>query len=501
MQYFYLSRVHSDAAVSYVVANAIIDTGKLFPHDFWFGNDIFLLRPQFILALLLKFGLTGYQAYSIACALTVGVCVATVAMAGRWLGFSLRRSIVLTALTFIPLGYTEFDFLLGQQSHLVQTALSLVFIFAAIGSRDDSKRVPLTIVSCLTLGMITADSAPRGVLLFSAYVISATMYGRNLRTGLKLHTLLFLFMTAGFAANYLISQNIHKVGIGGTLRFSSALVSVEKIGDLVDAFFSRFGDLRIFNRSNLSFADQVSYAAKFLWCSLLIYQLFRSAYSALWPKSDDDCKAIDQISITGSILVLAGAVIVCTFQFETDPRHFLTGLIYLKYALFASLMERATKLGVARAYIQIVLVLTVLLASTPIIAFSTPALRDVEAREAAVRISEAEKLKQAAKSISSVHPVVLFGEYWTTTVFELLTDSSVVSAPLAVWVGEIEPTRWLARPSNYCNQATALAIFTSKDQILKEVLSKKTRLTFLYQFNGNSIFKIEGKAISSCPNQ
>jgi len=107
-KYFYQSYINGDDNATLVLAGAIVETKRMFPRDFYYGNDLIFLRPQFAIAMFLIFGFSGYEAYSYGCSLMLAICVLLLMAGFQWsLSYGAVKALAATAMLLVPLGYTE----------------------------------------------------------------------------------------------------------------------------------------------------------------------------------------------------------------------------------------------------------------------------------------------------------------------------------------------------------------------------------------------------------
>ncbi|EDV4339542.1 hypothetical protein OQ369_004363, partial [Salmonella enterica subsp. enterica serovar Montevideo] len=71
--YIYPNFFHADSAAYQVLASAIRDEGVLLPHDFFYGNQLIMLKISPFIALANCIGFSGYKAYAIGGA--IAICV------------------------------------------------------------------------------------------------------------------------------------------------------------------------------------------------------------------------------------------------------------------------------------------------------------------------------------------------------------------------------------------------------------------------------------------
>jgi hypothetical protein len=170
MHLYYWRWFHSDSAAAYIVAQQILNEGRLFPSRFIFGNDLFLLRPQFAIALLMKLGMSGYGAYALATSLMFAVAYGIVAFCLILCQPRGAVPFIATCLLFIPISMNEVDFILGQQSHLMQSSLALIAAILFYRTSQDLAGRFAAFVLLVIISLLTVDSIMRALLAASAII-------------------------------------------------------------------------------------------------------------------------------------------------------------------------------------------------------------------------------------------------------------------------------------------------------------------------------------------
>lgn len=111
--HLYLSEFfHADSAAYQVLASAIRDEGALLPHDFFYGNQLIMLKISPFIALANYIGFSGYKAYAIGGA--IAICVwfyICNLIISKYCG-NKYFSLLLSTCLFIPLGMDDIDFYL-----------------------------------------------------------------------------------------------------------------------------------------------------------------------------------------------------------------------------------------------------------------------------------------------------------------------------------------------------------------------------------------------------
>jgi hypothetical protein len=191
---------HSDSAAIQVLAQAMADEMSLLPHDFFYGNQLILLRANLFIAPALKFGFTGYTAYVMGSAINFSVFFLITFLTLETLFRHWAKSLFLSVLFFLPLDYNEADYVLGQQSHLASVVFALVLAVHSYRACWHKEWRSLVIASSVVFLM--AVESPMRVLLVLlplALVIAAT---GKARSSAKLSLALVIAFVVGYIGNF-----------------------------------------------------------------------------------------------------------------------------------------------------------------------------------------------------------------------------------------------------------------------------------------------------------
>ncbi|HHL9594593.1 TPA: hypothetical protein ACQ98W_004852, partial [Citrobacter braakii] len=125
VKWIYSITFHADAAAMQVLAQAIYESRSILPHDFYYGNQLILLRSEVPIALAMAMGFKGYAAFVIGSAL--GISIWTVILFTS-LYCVFKKFLAAAFYTFcllfpVSIGFDN-DLILGQQSHLANVVLS-----------------------------------------------------------------------------------------------------------------------------------------------------------------------------------------------------------------------------------------------------------------------------------------------------------------------------------------------------------------------------------------
>lgn len=490
---FYPSLINGDDNATLILSNAIIETRRMFPKDFYYGNDLIFLRSQFAIALFGKLGFSGYQAYAYGCSLMLAVCVPLLMAAFQWsLSYGAIKAFAAAAMLLVPLGYTEYEFMIGQQSHLVQTTLSIIGVLAIVRSRKSAGNFPLAVIFAVSF-LIGCDSPLRGALLISIYLavlLLVHMAGEISRRTLGSCSIAVL---AGAALGLLAHRriNVEIVGVESKLTFQPLGLALDRIaemwGILLDLFF---GFLQIAEFHGPGAIQPVFYAkivATVAFIAICAFLLVSALVRIYRGKSLSDASVV---ALSGAGLVAAGAIAVGFSHLDLDIRHYLTGLVLLKLSLILFVLE----LG---AIPVIASVATLVLASP----FMAPLLSDE------YRLSRSKFTQEYDDVIATIggivaenglkKPVVLYGIFENTMIYGLMDSALISAAPIVYNEKSIDRYRCLSRPSSYCRTDDAILAVGPSETVLGAFAARVGRkvgatgkLTF---------YVVPGNSLSDCP--
>ncbi|HBN4893124.1 TPA: hypothetical protein L2X82_005663, partial [Escherichia coli] len=203
IKWVYSSYFHGDSAVMQVLGQAIYDSISILPHDFYFGNQLILLRSGLPIAIAIFLGFHGYDAFVVGFALGI-VAWSLVLYFSLSCAFKTKWQPFL--FTFCLLFPTSFgfdsDFILGQQSHLANVILLLAaLIFYVLNISSGYKR--FLILSGCSFFIICVEEPIRAAFLLLTIIFISIICFDYKKYYLKL-IVLFSFALLGSLCNKLL---------------------------------------------------------------------------------------------------------------------------------------------------------------------------------------------------------------------------------------------------------------------------------------------------------
>ena len=480
--YYYPVVFNSDSAAIQVLAQAMADEMSLLPHDFSYGNQLILFRANLFIAPVLKLGLTGYNAYVVGSAINFSVFFLITFLTLETLYRQWTKSLFLTVLFFLPLGFNEAEFMLGQQSHLANVVFILMIAVHSYRACWHKEWRGLVIASSVVF-LMTLETPMRVlfVLLPLALVIATT--GKARSAG-KLSLALVIAFVVGYIGNrYLVMT--HPIAADfSNMPFTTSDRLVIRVGemlkDFVDGYigFSQFIGMQTKPRVHL-----VLYGLKTLvlvsFLGLFYWLAKRLAERALKPWMDNsgtiqgEPQAMEFIGMLGITGVLTGLWMNAAIELypEGITRHFLWALQLCKLALCAYTLNALAYLIPKPLPRYGVLFVLALLSSTVASSFlfapyRTQLHQNIESKTNLPIDGKIQEL-MLIHGINSIYS----GDFWNALRLEVLIPPAK-AAELSVSDGSVFFRQWLTRPSMRCIDGNVFYLL-DRSKINEEFIARR----------------------------
>ena len=489
---FYISRIISDTSAHYIYGELIYENFEFFPKDFYYANDIFFLRPHYIIAILLALGITGFKNYALACSfvLAIGVCAVAYIIL-RLLKLSFWQACIIAIAVFLPFGYTEYEFILAQQSHLQQTVITLVstlFLYAAFRTKKEKLLIP----TAVGIFLLAWDSPLRSLLLLAAYIWSALL--------IRIQWSLFFRMTGILSISFIIGACINK-SIDVTIHGVQSKLVLAHLSDiaihlqmLIQNFLSEYLGTEDFAEFPLNAFTCAALLAKSLICIALLIAFLQSLIkSILMENTQKNIDGADFVNLVGAIICMCGLCISLITYIDADVRHFLPGIILIKLAICIRIFGSLTISKTTQLLAGAVLILA--LAVVPKIIY-----KDLQKQDHTSDIENddfAHQIRLITEQNNLAIPVTLYGTFGNIVAFEILMPDLIHTAPITYANDELHIYKWLSRPSRYCLHGSVLIMAESDDKGLETLIQKLGGLYVGKSFD-KAIYKIEGRVLQEC---
>jgi len=452
---FYPAVFHSDSAAHQVLAQAMVDEGSLLPSDFAYGNQLILWRNNVFIAPALWLGAQGYRAYAIGSAVNFTVLFLIAFLCIEAVVRDWRRSLLAGWLLFLPLGHSEADFVLGQQSHLAAVVFPLV-IALCVYRAGNGDRPALLLGSC-AVGLMVLEAPTRAAMVLVPLAMAVIACGRT-RTSRGAGAAMLAGAVAGFAGNQWLARSREVTGIPAVAvaaydHFLSRANQLLK--GFVDFFigFNQFdgapataGNLALYGFKTLALG---AFVALSLWIAVRLAR--RHLDSPLPPLP---VSAAEFLGVAGLAGALLGFWIVCAIEYWLDIRHFLWALAMLKLVLILWALKAVAPAGRVRWLALGAFVVAAVLMSTPTVRMVFPAYRQQLKAEFTThtRIPFAGRVQAHMRELGTNR---IYGEYWETLRLQVLVPGANASV-LLINGGDVQFVSFLTRPSLKCVDGSVL---------------------------------------------
>ncbi len=484
MYFYYWQRFNGDSAIAYVVAEQINAEGRLWPAHFNFSNDIFFLRPQFAIAIFQRLGMTGYPAYATGCAAMFAFAVGCLFRALSPSEGAVWTKAFWVLLFFVPLGYNDIEFILGQQSHLLQTTFAICLVLLVVSSATSStlKFGRLATITLLA-GMLVADSPLRGLMsvtltcVIALYALPPSKYLKRACIAVSVGLVLGLLVYS------MISRNLSVMGISYYLVSVGSGDYVDRLGMLASEFISAQGGISYFQGLELKplvVIASVSQGFILFGIVTLLMALIWETVSIAWRRQG--ATAISEqgelemsrtqsitVGMVGAALALVSLLLVLNTKLDPISRHILPGIELVKFC-GVGLVLYVIKRGTNQARFLGLGIIAMIFASSPVISvlFSGD-VRENETKERAQLYVLLNGLK-ALPEISEPKSGRLLGDHWNVYRFAVLTDTKLKPLPIGTWPGELIASNWLSVQDRICetNLGSNVFILGPGDELIAE---------------------------------
>ncbi|HEN5012677.1 hypothetical protein OW944_19240 [Klebsiella pneumoniae] len=494
-KFFYTNYIHGDAAVMKTLARAIIDSHSLLPKDFYYGNQIIFLRSSTFIALAMMLGFNGFNAF------VVGSCLS----AGLWFSlvyYSLKKVLKLKATSlacvlsvFIPFGYNDNDFMLGQQSHLAIASLTLICTIFTYLYIKGCRNIDLLVVffTCL---LITSESPIRGAMISFPILTSTLLIYKN-KESFKIVVCSLFSLLCGAIVNHFLLKHTGRLQVD--LSESMKILSLDSdISNIINISLSLIKTSTSVNLySGLPVVSIAFVFYSFIILAIVLSCIFfarslKELYALSLQKFSistlSECDFKIFISSAAALALIVN--IVATAFFNPDsPRHIIPAVAIFEVAFTLTALNVLGKLTLRKKTLPEILLVMFYLCNSFWVAFS------LNTNLVYPNITFLPKNKfiitPVESAIRDTGIVNLYGtNFWRIMPLGLLSNDIIT--------GEISPSgnkffarHWLSRKSAFCQKKDVLYVLfndSQDDRKLEGQLSKRGGI-LLYEGPSMKIYK------------
>lgn len=477
--WFYPLFFHGDSAAMHVLGSAIYDETSLLPRDFYFGNQLVMLRSSPFIALATALGFSGYDSFAIGSAMSI-------AFWGGVLFYLLRMYVSSHALSFalliallIPIGPWDEDLLLGQQSHLSNAILALGLTLGAAKYVGSEQRSAL-VVATLCLLLMSVESPIRGLLVLVPLIGAVYLFAANWQFKR------IIWVTGGvFVASFVMNKLLLGWRPIALNHFSSIRLSStdEIIGNLSRTTLETIHSVTMisyFDGAKLTVGGLIVLGLGLLilgaYSLTIIYGLravFQGVTQKLYPEQTNKASLSGDVSqmlviSTAALGVVVGALAVATLNPDSS-RHYLWAVFVLKFCMLKWLFDWLQSHTPPSIAIAVPLLLC-FFASTWFGVLGRH-FKDLDqillAKSFPDHVQQIERIS-ADRGINRI-----YGEdFWRMMPLNSLVQE-MRAQPIVADGGELKPYTWLSRPSWSCPGEPVM--FLLKDGPVDQIIESQLR--------------------------
>ncbi|MBT9431598.1 hypothetical protein JZM24_04500 [Candidatus Sodalis endolongispinus] len=369
-QYFiYPIYFHGDAAAMKILARAIVEKQSLLPADFSYGNQIIFLRSSYFIALTMLLGLSGYKAYILGSALSVGFWFLVTYLTLSSVFSRRSQALVIAAALFIPLGHSDFDMVLRQQSHLANIVLSLAAaVFAFQASLRPCRRY--WVLSFLPITLMALEAPIRGALVAIPLIV-ALILCFGVRKSVYPSALALAGIIAGYVGNAALLKHTGPLEVNylQSLTLYSLPDIIANLSRLVISLLGGtmatdvFAGMKIvsvgFPLYILSIAMLLCYVAAFIYGMVMTTARIKTSIAAV---ENVEPSLLDFFLILTAIGIVIGLFAVASLNPDSS-RHVQWEMSLLKLSLFIWFYDQLSRFIKSKSALAIITLLIALLTS------------------------------------------------------------------------------------------------------------------------------------------
>ena len=477
-RWFFPLEFHGDAAAMQTLAKAILAQGSLLPSDFTYGNQLVFLRSSGFIALASMSGLASLDAFMVGSALNVafwGIVLYFFLFA--FLGAE-RKAALLMVVLLVPIGAFDSDYVLGQQSHLANTVLSLgLAVFTSLYVAE--KRKACLMAAGICLFVMSVESPIRGLLVLVPLLLAVlVMTGWQQTKKVAAFTGLF-FLVAYFCNKKLVRLRPISADYLHMLTFKSTSDILDNLARTSKETLGGMSSLYVIAGDKLSIAGFIVLGAGLL--ALVWYFIFfltgtvhaarlvegkTSASSRFDRYAGNESEGSRLVRLTSVFGLILGALAVAALNPDSS-RHYLWCIFLAKLFLLLWTFNFIAKyLGDAKS--TLLLVVLTLFASTWFAYLE-------KSRWHPTAVIKSRNFTEAVTSLAEISVTTgignVYGEdFWRMMPLNTLIDH-INAQPLLLADGQVRPDFWLTAPSGYCPKGEVL-YYLKEGEIDREIKTK-----------------------------
>lgn len=374
-RWFFAAEFHSDAAAMQVLAQAMVDEHSLLPTDFGYGNQLIMFRSSPFIALALAGGAGGYQAYIVGSALSVAFWLLVLYAVLAMVTAHRIQALMVSVMLVIPMSVWDYDYVLGQQSHLSNIVMAACAVMATLGYCMQQRRSCLALAALFIL-LMSAEAPIRALLVIIPLGLAVMLYFGKKAT-LRVVGLMLLALIAGMAANKALTLS-RPLGLNllSSMQFRTTQEIIQTLQTISLEMLGAISSLNLFTTKVFKPGRFLAYLACLTYLATVCgFAAWRAL--ALAGRARDRLRSVPaapgmpvalgmpHFDFPGAVAILSvitGALAVAILNPDT-ARHVIWAGALLKLSLWLALYHYGSQYFKSRAVLMAALAAAVLLPS------------------------------------------------------------------------------------------------------------------------------------------
>lgn len=451
VKWIYSITFHADAAAMQVLAQAIYESRSILPHDFYYGNQLILLRSEVPIALAMAMGFKGYAAFVIGSAL--GISIWTVILFTS-LYCVFKKFLTAAFYTFcllfpVSIGFDN-DLILGQQSHLANVVLSLsILIFFTLSVKE--RNIKYIIPTIFFIFIMVVEEPIRAAFVLATIIVVCFFFWdfKKYKT-----QLVFVFVFVFFA--FMLNKHIlHYYSLGRDISSEIKLVSfssfLDNLSNILSDYLSNVTSLNYLVDVPFLNLGVISYVFNFAYVVIFSGYIFVSLIDVVknifMRRVGSDVLFWHVLKASALIGLCITTLAICLLNPDSS-RHALWALFAIKLCFLMDLVRFVRNRFLLGSNLSFLVVLTFVCLSSTWFCVATLSLSPINNNVYKKHNSD---LRLSLNDLSKRYNVknVFGNDFWHILPLNVIIPELSYGELRMSNMGYFLPMQWLSRPSYF----------------------------------------------------
>ncbi|GAB51565.1 hypothetical protein [Atlantibacter hermannii] len=451
IKWVYSITFHADAAAMQVLAQAIYESHSILPHDYYYGNQLIFLRSEIAIALAMAMGFKGYTAFIIGSALWISIW-STILFSSLYCVF--KKNILAAFYTFclffpVSAGY-DYDYILGQQSHLANVVLSLsILIFFILSVKEENLRRILP--AALFIFLMVIEEPLRAAFVFITLIVTCFIFWDFKKYRTQLVILFVSFSLALILNKYLL--NYYSLGrdISAGIKLVDYSTFLSNLSRILNDYLLNFSSLSFLEGSSFFKFSIIGYGFNFIYETIfsiyILVTLVSIIKNVIMQRPDSNSPFWGVLKVTAFIGLLFTTLAICLLNPDSS-RHALWALFIIKLCFLMDLVRFFRNRFLIGKSISFLIVFAIVCLSSTWFCVATLSPSVINS---SVYKKYNSDLSYSLKNLSKKYNVknVYGNNYWSIMPFNVIIPEFSYGVLQINDTGHFSPMQWLSRPSYF----------------------------------------------------